>query len=196
MIAFEVKFTSFWEVVELHRLDEVFSLLEQAGETSLVRSSTQHLVSKFSSNLNKNAKMSMMMKLSSKRGLVQMDERPCILPDSWFSHIWSMLSILLICYIALTVPYFAAFGNSATLAIAVIDVLLFVFFSVDIFLRLRYFAVLEEGEIVRLREHFSAIYMETRLKWDLISTVPFALIIFGEFVFLNLNFLWQHFAYF
>jgi hypothetical protein len=180
VVLFEVSFVRFWEVVELHRLEAAFSQQEQepAEQASLAKDSTHHLVRKFSANLNKNSKMSMMMRLGSKRGMDLLEERLCILPDSWCAHWWALASVLCIGYIALTVPYFVAFRH-ANLAVAVCDGLLCAFFAADMYLRLQYFAVEEDGDLVRAQEEFSSIYLDSHLKWDLISVLPVALIALG-----------------
>lgn len=186
---FEVSFVHFWEVVERHRLEDTFTQqLQMQGAwgggvgvgDELVRDSTSQLVEKFHKNLNKNSKMSQMMRVSSlhRLGLAD-DDHYVVLPDSVFHHCWAMASIGCIAYIALTVPYFVAFRNM-NMAIAVCDALLCVFFGADMFLRLRHFAVLEDGALLRNREHFGSLYWDFSLKWDLVSTLPIALILLGE----------------
>lgn len=190
VVLFELSFAAFWAVVEVHRLEESFSgqcQQQQRDEDQLTKDSTHQLVKKFSSNLgNKNSKMSMMMSVSSSyRGQVFQEEHTCVLPDSWIHHCWSMASIVCIVYLSLSVPFFIAFRSrqltvTAAVAVVVCDALLCVFFSVDMYLRLRYFAVLEEGELVRNQKQFSSIYLEDQLKWDLVSTLPIGLVVLGE----------------
>jgi hypothetical protein len=166
--------------VELHRLEAVFAHQQQQGAEELNKDSTHQLVSKFSANLgNKNSKMSHMMRMESKRDLSLLEEQKCFLPDSWVHHGWAIASLLCIGYIALTVPYCVAFRH-ISVAVVVCDALLCAFFTADMYLRLRYFAVMEDGELVSCQEQFSGIYQEDKLKWDLVSALPIALVVLGE----------------
>lgn len=180
---FEVSFSQFWEVMELHRLEDAFMLqldnATEGGVDVLAKDSTHHLVNKFHSNLNKNSKMSHMMSMNPNLSKLYADEGLVILPDSWFYLWWSLASLLCICYLAFTVPFCVAFSE-VSLAVVVCDALMCAFFSTDIWLRLHCFAVVDEGELVRQQEHISAIYQETLLRWDLLSTLPIALVVLGE----------------
>ena len=178
---FALTFPDFWEIVEHHRQEDTFLRMQQTEvgiSGSLTKDSTHQLVQKFSSNLNKNSKMSQMMRMSSVKGLKICPESYYIPPDSWLQNIWSIASILFIVYISLTVPYLLAF-REVVLTIAVMDSILFAFYAVDMFFRVRLFAIELDGEILVDRNDFSSVYFSEKFKWDLCSTFPIALIVLG-----------------
>ena len=174
VLLFEVSYNDFWEVVELHSQEDM--LVQEKGDEgeALEKNSTRKIVEKFKTNMAKNSKMSLRMRTNSK---TFQDVHVCIKPNSWTSRSWTLASLFFITYISLTVPFYIAFRNG-DIAIAICDCILFVFLAVDLYLRLRWFAVLEEGELITDYAHFSVLYRDRYLKVDILSLLPIAPIVF------------------
>jgi hypothetical protein len=104
-------------------------------------------------------------------------EQVVFLPQSNFHRGWSLWLLLATIYIVFAISYRLAFvaadfGNTDTSVWLPIDVLVDVTFAVDIVLRLRVFAVVDQGVLVNKRKDFAKLYRNAWLMWDMISVVP------------------------
>lgn len=174
VMLYELTYESFIRLAETHNLLSSFATQLYSLHRKTVKSSTEAVVLKLKENL-KNSKMTKM---------VYFDASPTnshplvILPNSYFAKMWMFLSVVLIAYIALTVPYYIAF-NQINYSIAILDSIVFTFFTIEIYLKLRYFAAESNGVLVTIPSQFSSLYMRSGLRWDLITILPVALLVYG-----------------
>ena len=164
-------------MVERHGLEKEYLLQVKAEEEDLVKNSTDQLVARFKA-LRSNAKVSAMMFNSSMPTIQSADEVPILL-DSWLYHSWVAVSIALTLYIAISVPYFIVFPE-AELGTVICDSIMFVFFALDILLRMRYFAMSYQGELITTRQDVFNVYMRKYFTWDMLSTLPIGLLVYGR----------------
>jgi len=99
-------------------------------------------------------------------------------PQSNFHRGWCLWLMLVTFYSLFAILFRIAFvskvfSNTDNITLWLpIDVLVDVSFLADIILRLRFFAVIDQGVLKKQPKEFAQIYMKTFLVWDLISVVP------------------------
>lgn len=104
----------------------------------------------------------------------------CILPDSRIAYTWSALALLLLLLQAVFVPYFIAFpDNNHYLSQVLLDAVCVAFYALDIYANLCLFAIVVDGNIVTDHAVFRSIYVKYTLCYDVLSTLPLSLIVFG-----------------
>lgn len=135
--------------------------------------STKNLVTTLNGNF-KNIKMSKMLTIHSQKEIYNY----FILPSSKFSWIWTILSIIFMIYIFLSVPFVISF-NKISSFIIIIDLLQCLFFTIDIYLNIKYFSIEINGILIKDWKEFSSIYFDSKFKWDFLSTIPIGIIIYG-----------------
>ena len=103
-------------------------------------------------------------------------------PLSNFKLWWNIISLLLCLYNMMIVPYRIAFVNergtvSDNAGFILFDVVIDLFFCVDIYMRLDRFAFTEEGFVEANKSVIRAQYIGIQLVLDLLSSLPWALMV-------------------
>lgn len=173
-IMFEIDMTTFCELLREHLLENSF--LSQLGDKigSLEKLSTETAVHKLQRNLS-NLKMVKML-LSD---VAESKTSWIIVPTSWQSQLWNALQLMVIAYVALTVPYCATFRSSATVTIIAVDAVVIIFTIIDIYAHIRLFAVIDRGQLVTEPAQFSQLYFHNDFLLDVFCTLPIPLLVYS-----------------
>jgi CRP-like cAMP-binding protein len=173
LVCFRLSFEEFSEVLSNHELTDDFAVYHANNSTLLSKTSTNHAVTTFSANM-KHAKMIKMMAPTMTESL---KKEFVFMPQSLFCKIWYTIYCILLLYFAFSVPFFIAFGfktNGVWRTAVTLDAISIVFFGVDVFLNLFYFAVEHHGKIVASPPQFRSLYMKEDFLWDLAAVFPLA----------------------
>jgi CRP-like cAMP-binding protein len=110
---------------------------------------------------------------------VQKLSKGVILPDSRFRVVWDCVSLAALLYLMISIPMqisFASVTQSIDRAIFGMDLIVDIFFVIDIGCRLRKFAVVEDGYLITTPKNFGLIYRRDELHLDLISACPLSMV--------------------
>jgi CRP-like cAMP-binding protein len=171
---FEISFDIFWALVLEYKLEDVYKTQLELNTNKLRKMSTDFMVSALKGNL-KNAKMAKLLST-----VQHVDEAPnfFLLPNAPFCQFWTLISVCIIFFWAFTIPYYVAFENIGELIIFA-DVFSSVFFCIDIYFNMAYFAIEQDGDLITIASEFRKIYMEKSLALDLLSCIPVPLFVLG-----------------
>jgi CRP-like cAMP-binding protein len=150
-------------------------IYKQQKEEAKDRIDTGSKIEKMKKNLKGGGKMAHMLMLddatTEKKDLV-------FLPDSEFRRAWDLILLVLTFINFVFVPLRAAFygesmkNETEELIWVIVFFLMDVVFMVDIFFNIRFFATVDEGLLIAVRDDFKLVYLRGRFKWDLIACVP------------------------
>lgn len=111
-----------------------------------------------------------------------------VLPDNNIRIAWDVAAFIGLIYIIISVPTKISFsdesvGISATkefinIGTFIIDLVVDIFFIVDIFCRTRKFAVVKDGFLITTPKEFGKIYRDEESVVDLVSSVPLSTIVY------------------
>lgn len=147
-------------------------------------------------NISANLKSKKIAHIFQEDGANAMKDNPnVLLPGSPFRRMWSLWSGICLLYLIVTVPFFVAFypeietfsdvsSNMILLICIGIEILVDLFFMVDIYLRLNRFACLDTslGEFITDKTIFRDRYIKSKFVPDLLASLPLdwiALVTFG-----------------
>ena len=171
---YELEFSNFWHTVVSHELvGAYFGHMKSAEFTALLTTSTKSLVGALQSNM-KNPKL---IKLMNTNRTVSGKEF-CLLPMSPLSQIWSCIILSIIVYIAITVPYYIAFGGENNFILSG-DIATNVLLIIDIYLNLSIFAVEIDGEIITSVAEFKKLYLKGDCMFHVLCAAAIPLVSFG-----------------
>jgi len=131
-------------------------------------------VEKMRKNLKAGGKMAQMLMLDDNEN----EGKPRVfLPDSSFRRYWDIFCMIAMLMNFFFVPIRIGFFEQSTPGIGeaawfIFNFLLDFIFFADIFLNLRYFAVVFEGLLISDRAEFAELYLHGRLKWDVLACLP------------------------
>ncbi len=120
----------------------------------------------------KNLKSSKMEKM-----LVNNEEesipRGIILPGARSRQVWDAVSLLFTILFTFNIPYQISFSNnSVAVSRFCADVLMDIFFILDVYARMMNFAVTKDGHLITNPRDFRKLYMNGEFRGDLISIIP------------------------
>ena len=96
-----------------------------------------------------------------------------ILPDSLTREIWDGVALLLTVVFTFTIPYQISFpDNGVIVSRFIIDVFMDLFFILDIYVRIRRFAIMKDGYLLTDPKEFRKIYFSSDFRSDLLSVLP------------------------
>lgn len=98
--------------------------------------------------------------------------RLLIQPGADFRLWWDFVSMLLVIYIAATLPYRIAFLHDWSMAFAVFDFFIDLFFLLDVVLNF-FTCYMHDGELINSYSKIARHYARTWLGPDLLSSIPF-----------------------
>jgi hypothetical protein len=101
-----------------------------------------------------------------------------IMPDSRFKIFWNIVTIILLIYTAIFVPYNVAFSESEdkSLVQTIIDYVIDVLFTIDIFINfISGYEDLTEGKVITDLRKIAKLYLRSWFVPDLLACVPFGL---------------------
>ena len=174
VLTFELTYNDFWQVVELHSLEDNFAQELATEEEALKEFSTQRFVDQDITIVASRSRTS----LSKTRPKFFDKQSFNILgPDSSFFRVWTIVSILFLIYVSVTVPYFIAFREFG-LEVVVLDCFLVVFWAFDIYLRLTKFSMCDDGDLIIDRSRITQLYIRHYFARDFISMLPAALCLY------------------
>lgn len=102
---------------------------------------------------------------------------PCVLlHTSWFRGYWDTVSVFLIFFNVLMVPYAVAFNASNGLAWRIIDASIDIFFFLDIVLNFRT-SFVDDGDLVVHPSRIARHYLRGYFALDVLATLPFSLVL-------------------
>ena len=96
-----------------------------------------------------------------------------ILPDSKIRVAWDLCAIFGVLYLIISIPIKISFIRASVgIASFLVDVLVDAFFMVDVYSRLRKFAVVKDGFMITSRKDFRKIYLQEEFELDFVSVLP------------------------
>lgn len=96
-----------------------------------------------------------------------------ILPGALSRQIWDALALVFTVVITFTIPYQISFSNSdVSLPRFCFDVLVDVFFLLDVYARMTKFATMKDGYLLTNPKEFRKLYISGEFCSDLISIIP------------------------
>jgi hypothetical protein len=109
--------------------------------------------------------------------------RTIVLPTDARRTTWDLVSSLILFYACMVVPYRIGFSPDEFVGMSItniqnsqmtvlIDAFIDLFFAFDIFFRLRHFAIVYNGKLMKLPVQIKAIYMHRDFYLDLVGTAP------------------------
>jgi len=185
-VVMELAFTSFWAMVQKHGLRGRYLDLMGANFEESHRRSSSFAVTKIQSALGNN-------KAAAKQpdGHTKHSDKLGILPDSTVAIWWGVLSLFVVAYVMISVPYAALLPNESVRAcsdsgvsfhpmsiLAVCDVLLLCYSMCDVVLRAQYFGVKLDGHRILKRSEILKAYIGSgSCTVDAVATVPVFLLV-------------------
>ena len=125
-------------------------------------------VAKMIRNL-KSSKMEKMMVTEQKDSV----PKGVILPEAFSRFIWELLLLVQTISVAFIIPYEVSFlSNGIELPLFVIDTIMDVVFTMDMYARLRKFAIMKDGFLVLQPAEFRRIYLHSDFGGDALSVIP------------------------
>ena len=100
-----------------------------------------------------------------------------ILPDSKFKLTWNMVVVVLLIYTAIFVPYKVAFVEEPSKSDKVIDYIIDILFTIDIFINfMSGYEDEEEGKVIKNIRLIAMSYLKSWFFPDVLACIPFGLI--------------------
>lgn len=100
-----------------------------------------------------------------------------ILPDSKFKLTWNMVVVVLLIYTATFVPYKVAFVEEPSKSDKVIDYIIDILFTIDIFINfMSGYEDEEEGKVIKNIRLIALSYLKSWFFPDVLACIPFGLI--------------------
>jgi len=101
-----------------------------------------------------------------------------ILPDSNFRVVWDITLFLGLLYLITSIPLQISFAGIGMVNL-IIDLFVDAFFLMDVYCRLRKFAVVKNGYLVSRPNDFGKLYRETDFHLDLVCVFPASILAFA-----------------
>ena len=102
-----------------------------------------------------------------------------VLPDSIWRQTWEFIALVLLVISLFMVPYQISFSDKGVGEMQfVFDVVIDLFFAVDIIARITKFAVMKDGFLVSVPSEFRKIYIRGEFPADLFSSIPISFIVY------------------
>lgn len=125
-------------------------------------------VAKMIRNLN-SSKMEKMMVTEQKLSL----PKGVILPDAASRHIWELLLLLQAISFIFIIPYEISFlTNGIRVPIFIVDTVMDIVFIMDVYARLKKFAIMKDGFLLADPVEFRSVYFHSDFKGDFLSMIP------------------------
>lgn len=174
-ILLEMEFSEFWALVLYFNLQAQYAKVLKRDGAGLHHNSTLSVVQKLDTNMA-NKKMARMMSVC----VVEAPQVHSIAPDAFSAQIWNVLTLTMLLLMAICVPYFTAFPRICSVVLQLaLDSLVTVVFSIDMYLRMHIFAVLDDGVTISEPSSICAHYMTHYFQLDAAATFPVALLVFA-----------------
>eukprot|EP00986_Skeletonema_menzelii_P012282 scaffold6715_cov139-Skeletonema_menzelii.AAC.3 len=172
---FQLRMTTFLNGLDDYQLSSQFREYLAAQHSSLeeAKASIENTINNLSS--------SKMVKFFDANDDVVKVPKGVILPDSNFRVVWDISLFIGMLYLIMSIPLQISFAGIG-IASFVVDLLVDIFFMMDVYFRLRKFAVVRNGYIVSRPNEFGKLYRDgVSFHLDLLRVFPASILAFAFF---------------
>lgn len=102
-----------------------------------------------------------------------------ILPDSKIRVAWDLVSLMALLYLIISIPFKISFASTVGVANLVVDVAVDLFFILDVYARMRKFAVVKDGFMITSPKDFGMLYSNDEFALDALSVFPISTVAYA-----------------
>lgn len=176
-ILFQLHFDIFWKLLKKYKLQERYVHVIDKHRETIRKASSTYLVQQLKMNL-RNVKM---LRMLTRRISIRSNES-IILPESSMDLVWCVLSLLMLCYAAISIPYIIFLQvKQPDLWTVALDFCWLMYGIGDVFLRCCYLARRANGQVMDAPKCFRAHYIHKTNEFllDSCGALPLYLCVIG-----------------